>query len=805
MGLLVCAECGKCMFNSNHDACVSKYLNDVNARTKKPKVVPISASKPKRKMNKSVATPHKKTVASDTTIQKPKSYFKELYENTNKAWKWWIEKKCPSEYKWTQTTPSRPSLKWKPTGRIFSNVRLRWVPTGKLFNSCTGKVDSEPTHGSIVDIPHIHACKQTLGLSAGTSFNGQKQQRIDLNADALYNAKQENLRVWLLKMLISKKLVPDCSDLAPQRQEMSVENVSSGLVPQGQKASDYDNSDPMPPRQNVVPISEKTDSSQQGLNQVHINEQSSSKAGFPKVVSLSKQRQLNIHDKRINPMIQPEPKDLPKDNPKLEIAVLRPIDNSNRRTARGFTLIYENCGFNSHTIDKCFKIIGYPADFGKRKAGSNFKGKNVSNNDVGSNSSIGFSNEQMTTLISLIKENSINGKGIHANTYMNSSVNQHITYTYKNLTSVIDVSYLKIKVTHPNGTRAFITKIKNMPLTNYLTLYDVMVVPEYCVSLISVHKVARDSKLVIAFDEMHCYVMNQDLREGKILGTGKQIDGMYYFDGNQGGLICGWSSSMCHIGGVGDEELVGFEEEAFVEYSIHARNLDEEDEDDSELEEFMIIRYALESNLEPDEWIKDSGCSKHMTGNKSSSSTLQAYIKEHVDNLGFNLLSVGQICDHKCRVNFSKHDSEITKDGKVIEMLKKFGLEESKPMKTPMSSDTKLMKDEECESVDSTKYRGMIVLLSTHFCLQFIMSEYPELSNDSYVLYNRVMTPLAAQLARKPRRDHGTRRGRPSTSSSTFDQPSSSHLNDDDDDGNDDGTLRASTPSPIRYVNSLTN
>ncbi|GJX32862.1 hypothetical protein Tco_0242717 [Tanacetum coccineum] len=46
--------------------------------------------------------------------------------------------------------------------------------------------------------------------------------------------------------------------LAPQRQEMSVENVSSGLVPQGQKASDYDNSDPVPPRQNVVPSAEKT-------------------------------------------------------------------------------------------------------------------------------------------------------------------------------------------------------------------------------------------------------------------------------------------------------------------------------------------------------------------------------------------------------------------------------------------------------------------------------------------------------------------------------------------------------------------
>ncbi|GJZ85386.1 hypothetical protein Tco_0650725 [Tanacetum coccineum] len=76
---------------------------------------------------------------------------------------------------------------------------------------------------------------------------------------------------------------------------------------------------------------------------------------------------------------------------------------------------------------------------------------------------------------------------------------------------------------------------------------------------------------------------------------------------------------------------------------------------------------------------------------------------------------------------------------------------------------------------------------------KFIVRENPELENESYVLYDRVMTPLAAQLERKPRRDRGTRRGRHSTSSSSaFDQPSSSHLNDDDDDGNDEGTSRAS-------------
>ncbi|GJW81075.1 hypothetical protein Tco_0145050 [Tanacetum coccineum] len=61
-------------------------------------------------------------------------------------------------------------------------------------------------------------------------------------------------------------------------------------------------------------------------------------------------------------------------------------------------------------------------------------------------------------------------------------------------------------------------------------------------------------------------------------------------------------------------------------------------------------------------------------------------------------------------------------------MLKKFGLEDSKPMKTPMSSDTKLTKDEECESVDSTKYRGMIG--TTHLGLW-----YPKGTDIETVVY----------------------------------------------------------------------
>ncbi|GJY15890.1 retrovirus-related pol polyprotein from transposon TNT 1-94 [Tanacetum coccineum] len=119
---VVCATYGKCVFYSNHDACVSKFINDMNARTKKPNVVPISTRKLKSKANKSVATPPppKKIVASESTIQKSKSYYKMLYEKTSKAWKWWIEQQCSSGYKWV----SKTKMKWVPKVRKENIVQL---------------------------------------------------------------------------------------------------------------------------------------------------------------------------------------------------------------------------------------------------------------------------------------------------------------------------------------------------------------------------------------------------------------------------------------------------------------------------------------------------------------------------------------------------------------------------------------------------------------------------------------------------------------------------------------------------------
>ncbi|GJS16806.1 copia protein [Tanacetum coccineum] len=113
---------------------------------------------------------------------------------------------------------------------------------------------------------------------------------------------------------------------------------------------------------------------------------------------------------------------------------------------------------------------------------------------------------------------------------------------------------------------------------------------------------------------------------------------------------------------------------------------------------------CLGVNLEPDKWIKDSGCSKHMTGNRKLFSNYKAYNREHVDNLGFNLLSIGQICDNKCRVTFSEQDSEITKDGKVIESLNVTFDETPPPSKTSPLVDGDL--DEE-EAIKVTKKKNL--------------------------------------------------------------------------------------------------
>ncbi|GJS72085.1 hypothetical protein Tco_0704926 [Tanacetum coccineum] len=167
----VCSTCQKCVFNANHDSCVTKLLNEINSRAKVPSnkttninklVEQISvAKKPERQIPKGHRFSIKKTfVVNENTI-----------------------------------TP-RSCLRWKLMGKIFKTVGLRWVLTGKIFTSSTTTVDSDPTNGSNEDITNQYECEKTFDVSAGT---------LNLSTGTSFNLKKEGLRVWLLKRLISQK------------------------------------------------------------------------------------------------------------------------------------------------------------------------------------------------------------------------------------------------------------------------------------------------------------------------------------------------------------------------------------------------------------------------------------------------------------------------------------------------------------------------------------------------------------------------------------------------------------------------
>ncbi|GJU64167.1 hypothetical protein Tco_1246002 [Tanacetum coccineum] len=151
----VCSTCHKCVFNANHDACITNFLKEVNSRAK------IQSNKTRNS---------NKLVEQKRHTQKPvRQIFTGHRFSLNKT-----------SVVYEKISP-RSDLRWKPTCRIFKTVGLRWVPTGKILASCTSKDDSEPTYGSNVDIPNIHECKQTLDLSAARESQSVVAEKADIS------------------------------------------------------------------------------------------------------------------------------------------------------------------------------------------------------------------------------------------------------------------------------------------------------------------------------------------------------------------------------------------------------------------------------------------------------------------------------------------------------------------------------------------------------------------------------------------------------------------------------------------------
>ncbi|GJW68759.1 ribonuclease H-like domain-containing protein [Tanacetum coccineum] len=246
-----------------------------------------------------------------------------------------------------------------------------------------------------------------------------------------------------------------------------------------------------------------------------------------------------------------------------------PFPNNNNNRGPNPNLNCKNYGKIGHTIDRCYEIVGFPANF-KRASNNNGKQSFNANVDVkcdkqnlgGPSSPSGFTPEQIKKLLNLINDNGagnfhanmagrysffngivwfnmnfskffctnnkLNVKTISLGWIIDSGANQHLTVSTIGMINVVDVTSLNITVGHPNSTLATISHIGNHKLTDNVILYDVLVVPGYCVSLLSINKLIRDSKMFVGFDEEKCYI--QDLTRHNILGTGSESGGLYLFD-----------------------------------------------------------------------------------------------------------------------------------------------------------------------------------------------------------------------------------------------------------------------------------
>ncbi|KAL4558053.1 hypothetical protein LXL04_036249 [Taraxacum kok-saghyz] len=249
-------------------------------------------------------------------------------------------------------------------------------------------------------------------------------------------------------------------------------------------------------------------------------------------------------------------------------------NNNNSNNNNKSFLVCKNCGIKGHTIERCFKLIGYPKDHkGKNDNQSKSFSSNNSMSDTTApdsprrdnkdnnafSSTTGqnhtFSPDQISKILSLISDKSIfnpvaNMAGVSFSVQHNniewvidSGANQHYTTSDKNLDNVIDISYLKLKVDHPNGTSANILKVGNLSLLDSVGLFDELVVPEFNINLMSVHKVVKDNRLRIIFDENECIF--QDSLKRMIVGTSKEKEGLYVYNQGIHNKCCGKSNLAC--------------------------------------------------------------------------------------------------------------------------------------------------------------------------------------------------------------------------------------------------------------------
>nr|GEU92658.1 RNA-directed DNA polymerase homolog [Tanacetum cinerariifolium] len=268
----VCVTCGKCLVDSDHFVCVAKMLNDVNARTKKPNVVHISIRKPKGHANKSVATPHKKKVASKSTTQKPKSYYRILYGdlvqgNTTINRVYYVEglnhnlflvgQFCDADLEVAFQKSTCFVRDLQGNDLLTASPTQAWLWHRRLSHLNFDYINLLSKKDVVIGLSKLKYVKDQLCSSCEMS----KEKRSSFKSKVVPSSKGRlnflymdlcgPIRVASIngkKYILRTRLIVESIHIRfyeiKEMSETSVANDTSCLVPQRQKASDYDNSDP---------------------------------------------------------------------------------------------------------------------------------------------------------------------------------------------------------------------------------------------------------------------------------------------------------------------------------------------------------------------------------------------------------------------------------------------------------------------------------------------------------------------------------------------------------------------------------
>nr|GEW46843.1 retrovirus-related Pol polyprotein from transposon TNT 1-94 [Tanacetum cinerariifolium] len=333
----VCATCEKCLIDSNHFACVTKLLHDVNARTKKLNIVHlilfIVDSGCIKQMTGNISLLDLKGNDLLTGNRGSDLYTISLQETNSstpiclmskasptQAWLWHrrlshlnfdyinllskkdvmigfpklkyvkdqlcssceVSKAKQSSFK-TKTVPSLKGwlnlLHMDLCGlmRIASINGKKYILAEAIATACYTQNRSiiiltyEKTAYHIINdrkplIKHLYNFSCICYLTRNGENLDKMKEKGDPYILVRYSTQSKGYHVYNKRTRLIVKSIHLKFDEIKEMSKTSVANDTSGLVPQRQKASDNDNSDPVPQIQNVLPLADTTVSSQKELD-----------------------------------------------------------------------------------------------------------------------------------------------------------------------------------------------------------------------------------------------------------------------------------------------------------------------------------------------------------------------------------------------------------------------------------------------------------------------------------------------------------------------------------------------------------